>query len=269
MAETLGGVIPGNLGSDFALPPPSPIRTRTTRPGSCSRLLLPLRPAAFPAGGKSRESLKNHPAKIETPRSLCPGSEPCSLKPTRARRHLVHGIPKNQRRELLAFLLASLLPAICRVETFQIVRGADLDPARGAIFYKQTQQLIRYCQAARQLGNVAAKTARLSSCGSSRHRSDGKYSGPYEACVQDAVTTFDSFVRQCVKQLLLHVPMTPARRGRLERMYSHDRATVEQQLSTVFDIWVTQETEPLRCKVAALMFHRRDVYEHNGGDDDK
>jgi hypothetical protein len=93
--------------------------------------------------------------------------------------------------------------------------------------------------------------------------------GQYEACVRDAVAAFDSFVGQYVKQLIQRVPMTPARKARLENGRFHNLQSVATQLKEVFDISILDGLNPDDVEFATLMFHRRHVYEHRGGEVDE
>lgn len=93
--------------------------------------------------------------------------------------------------------------------------------------------------------------------------------GPYEACVRDAVAAFDSFVSQYVKQLIRHIPLTPARRHRLENGPFHNLEMVANELKTTFDIDILDGLKPDDIEFGKLMFHRRHVYEHEGGEADE
>lgn len=95
-----------------------------------------------------------------------------------------------------------------------------------------------------------------------------KAGGQYEACVRDSVAAFDSFVSQYVKQLIRHVPLTPARRNRLENGCFHNLQLVATELKETFDIDILDGFEPDDVEFAKLMFHRRHVYEHEGGEAD-
>jgi len=92
--------------------------------------------------------------------------------------------------------------------------------------------------------------------------------GPYEDCVRDTVAAFDSLVSQYVKELVRKVSMTPARKNRLESARFHNLAAVTAELKGVFDINVMAGVSDEDEKFGALMFHRRHVYEHNGGEAD-
>jgi hypothetical protein len=93
--------------------------------------------------------------------------------------------------------------------------------------------------------------------------------GPYEACVKDAVAAFDSFVGQYISELVKRVPMTPERRIYLEKRRFHNFQAVETDMRQMFDINIAKDMSAEEKTFATLMFHRRHVYEHLGGEADK
>lgn len=93
--------------------------------------------------------------------------------------------------------------------------------------------------------------------------------GKLESCVKDAVAAFDSFADQYRKQLLELVPLTPARRGRFERFHFHNLQTAASGLKEVFDIDIVAGIGADDLAFITLMFHRRHVYEHKGGEADE
>jgi hypothetical protein len=97
-----------------------------------------------------------------------------------------------------------------------------------------------------------------------------KTGGPFEACVRDAVSAFDSFAGNYAAELVRLVPMTPQRRGAVEGMRFHALRPAANLYSKVFDIDLFSKLSPDDVAFAERMFHRRHVYEHNGGEaDDK
>lgn len=92
--------------------------------------------------------------------------------------------------------------------------------------------------------------------------------GPYEDCVRGTVAAFDSVVSQYVKELTRRVPMTPARKNRLESARFHNLASVTSELKSIFDINIATGVSAEDQKFGARMFYRRHVYEHNGGEVD-
>jgi hypothetical protein len=92
---------------------------------------------------------------------------------------------------------------------------------------------------------------------------------PYEACVRDAVAVFDSSVGRYVEQLILQVPLTQARKNRMENKRFHNLALVAGELKEIFDIDILDGLKTEDVEFATLMFHRRHVYEHKAGEADE
>jgi hypothetical protein len=93
--------------------------------------------------------------------------------------------------------------------------------------------------------------------------------GPYEACVRDSVAAFDSFVGQYVVQLVRQVPLTTSRKTRLENRRFHNLQIVADELKEIFGIDILDGVKSDDVEFARLMFHRRHVYEHKGGEADE
>jgi hypothetical protein len=91
---------------------------------------------------------------------------------------------------------------------------------------------------------------------------------PLEAAVPDAVSAFDSVARQYAKQLAKWVPMKPERRASLEGALFHNLKNAEN-LKAWFGIDLYQDLDTHDIDFIRLMFHRRHVYEHNGGEVDQ
>jgi hypothetical protein len=89
--------------------------------------------------------------------------------------------------------------------------------------------------------------------------------GGYESCAAEAVGAFDTFVAQYVKQLARLIPLRSSRKARLERMRFHNLNTTATELNGAFDIDILDGLGADDIAFAARMFHRRHVYEHNGG----
>ncbi|UOV05618.1 hypothetical protein MUU77_09845 [Pseudoxanthomonas sp. F37] len=83
-------------------------------------------------------------------------------------------------------------------------------------------------------------------------------------CVRDTVSAFDSTVRQIVQQLIRHVPLIPARRSALEVSY-HSLDKVAVAITSAFGIDLLEGLSGSDQQFVVRMFHRRHVYEHNGG----
>ena len=92
----------------------------------------------------------------------------------------------------------------------------------------------------------------------------------YETYLKDIVSAFDSFAHNICKQFVLHVPMTSRRQKEWKGKSFHNLSLCEEALRDVFDINIFKNITEEDKKFAILMFHRRRVYEHFGGEvDDK
>ncbi|MGH7147014.1 MAG: hypothetical protein ACREIJ_03835 [Nitrospiraceae bacterium] len=91
----------------------------------------------------------------------------------------------------------------------------------------------------------------------------------YEVCVKDAVSAFDSYARQIAKQMASRIPMTLGRRKEWENKLFHNLKPRAEEFKTVFDINLFTGLTQDDIDFATLMFHRRHVYEHNGGEVDE
>jgi hypothetical protein len=90
-----------------------------------------------------------------------------------------------------------------------------------------------------------------------------------ETCVKDAVSAFDSFARQFARQMASRIPMTLNRRKEWESKIFHNLKPRTEELKTIFDINVFEDIPQNDINFAILMFHRRHIYEHNGGEVDE
>lgn len=92
---------------------------------------------------------------------------------------------------------------------------------------------------------------------------------PPEDCLRDAVGAFDSFMAQFAKELARTIPMTERRRQRLQTQSFHDLKDMRATFNDWFDIDVCLGMKEVECRYVEIMFHRRHVYEHNGGEVDQ
>lgn len=150
-----------------------------------------------------------------------------------------------------------------------------------AFYYaEERQQNLFKCVACGKVNDVLGRYAYCGSCGTRNDlqelekiiqgiRDRANNGGPYEGCVKDAVAAFDSFAGQYAKQFLTRVPMTPARKSRLERAHFHNLASAAEIFRAIFDIDILAGISAEDVAFATLMFHRRHVYEHKGSEADE
>jgi len=90
-----------------------------------------------------------------------------------------------------------------------------------------------------------------------------------EDCLRNGISAFDSVVAQLAKELVRFVPMTKHRSARLEGQRFHNPAELRSVMSDWFDIDMVSGIKDAEWSSIVRMFHRRHVYEHNGGEVDQ
>ena len=211
---------------------------------------------------------------------LCPY---CSYK-AEAYHHFLTEAQQRYVKEycdLLSDALHSGKPAKHTIDMDAVAEAVGKDHAKPAFYYaEERQQNLFTCAACGEVNDVLGTYAYCGSCGTrndlqelemtlQRIRDRINDGGPYETCVKEAVAAFDSFAGQFAKQLLARVPLTPGRRSRLERAHFHNLTTVSELFRTIFDIDILNAVSVEDIAFATLMFHRRHIYEHKGGEADE
>lgn len=156
------------------------------------------------------------------------------------------------------------------------------DTKKPPFYYaEESQQNKVTCKACGAFNDILGTFGYCSSCGTRndlqelsentipRLRDRINAGGPYEACVRDSVAGFDSFVGNYVTQLVHRVPMTPKRRNQLRDRPFHNLQSVASELNEIFGIDILDGLTSEEVCFATLMFHRRHVYEHKGGEADE
>lgn len=183
--------------------------------------------------------------------------------------------------DLLSDALHSGQPGQHTIDMDAVAEAVGKSHAKPAFYYaEERQQNLFKCAACGEQNDVLGTYAYCSSCGTRNDlqelektiqgiRDRVNSGGPYETCVKEAVAAFDSFAGQYAKQLLARVPLTPARKSRLERAHFHNLATASEIFRVIFDIDILSGVSAEDVAFATLMFHRRHVYEHKGGEADE
>jgi hypothetical protein len=183
--------------------------------------------------------------------------------------------------DLLMNVLDSGQPGEYTIDMDAVAEAVGRNHPKPAFYYaEERQQNLFKCLACGEINDVLGTYAYCGSCGTRNDLQELKKTikgirtringgGPYEACVKDIVSTFDSFAGQYAKQLLARVPLTPARKSRIERALYHNIETASDIFHEIFDINIVSGIDPKDVDFAKLMFHRRHVYEHKGGEADE
>ena len=163
-----------------------------------------------------------------------------------------------------------------------VADAAGKDQQKPPFYYAEESQQNKFnCAECHSFNDILGKFGYCSVCGTRNDlqelsektvpalRDRINSGGAYEACVKEAVAAFDSFVGQYVTELLRHIPLTPGRRNRLTERRFHNLGQVAAELRETFDIDIFDGIDAEGVSFAKLMFHRRHVYEHKGGEVDE
>jgi hypothetical protein len=183
--------------------------------------------------------------------------------------------------ETLSKALESGQPGEYVIDMDAVADAAGKDSPKPTFYYaEEKQQNLFTCRACDGLTDVLGTYAYCSLCATRNDlqelelrieaiRQRANSGGPHEACVRDAVAAFDSFASQYSKQLLSRVPLTRARRAKLERSHYHNLEPAAEIFETVFGIDILDGIDADDRTFGMKMFHRRHVYEHKGGEADE
>jgi hypothetical protein len=164
-----------------------------------------------------------------------------------------------------------------------VVADATHSDEEKPAFYvsEQSQQQKFSCVACGEFNDILGRFGYCSRCGTRNDLADFegrsipeirdrlKAGGTAENAVRDGVAAFDSVVGQYAKQLVSLVPLSKARKSRLERQRFHDLAEARAVFKNCFDIDLCAGMKDADIQATALAFHRRHLYEHNGGEVDQ
>lgn len=204
----------------------------------------------------------------------------CGLRaPTHAFRTL------GQRAYVLAFceLIESAVNAgeSATIDMDALADKVGKDTEKPRFYYSEVSQQNQFtCGACDAWNDVLGRYAYCSSCGTrndvaeleaaiDRIRTQMNGGGAPEACVKDVVSAFDTAARKMVDELVRRVPMTTARRNRLKDKRFHDLRPRAADLKELFGIDVFDDFQANDLDFTVMMFCRRHVYEHSGGEVDE
>lgn len=185
---------------------------------------------------------------------------------------------------------AVLLGALENVDNGEVT--IDMDEVADAVvksasdrptFYiaEESQQCKFRCRACNEYNDILGRFGYCSLCGTRNDliefedkivraiRERLNTGAPPHDGVRDAVAAFDTFVAQYAKQLAEQVPMTARRIERLTKYSFHDLDDVRTVLKDWFDIELCTDMKGNEIADVKLMFYRRHIYEHNGGEVDQ
>jgi hypothetical protein len=151
--------------------------------------------------------------------------------------------------------------------------------ARPAFYVSEESQQHKFtCRACDEFNDILGRFGYCSHCGTRNDLSEFENrtvvlirerlnsGAPPHDCVRDAVAAFDTLVGQYAKQLAEQVPLTTRRIERLTKHSFHDLDEVQTVFRNWFDIDICVGIGDGEIARVKLMFFRRHLYEHNGGE---
>lgn len=146
---------------------------------------------------------------------------------------------------------------------------------------EQSQQRKFECLACEGFNDILGRFSYCASCGTRNDLTDFEVTAvpairdqlnngiAHENCLRNAISAFDSVVAQLAKELVRFVPMTRRRMSRLEGQRFHNADELRTVMHDWFDIGLEDGIKDGEWASVVRMFHRRHVYEHNGGEVDQ
>jgi hypothetical protein len=210
----------------------------------------------------------------------------CPYCATRGQRHVflsdAQRLYLRQYCEVLSKALNSDEDGDYVIDMDAVAEAAGKDTEKPPFYYaEESQQNEFVCSACDEINDILGTFGYCSSCGTRNDLQEFEHKtvpdirnrinsrGDYEACVKDSVSAFDSLAGSYARQLLQRIPMRPGRRARIERMRFHNLEATNSEIKSALDIDIYEGMNPDEVAFARLMFHRRHVYEHKGGEADE
>lgn len=168
------------------------------------------------------------------------------------------------------------------IDMDSVAEAAGKEGEKPAFFVsEQSQQRKFKCSACDEFNDILGRFGYCSACGT---RNDAtEFENNIVATIRDqlnngaspddslrnSISSFDSVVAQFAKELVRSVPMSRRRVARLEGQRFHNPAELRKVMRDWFDIDIATGVLDAEWNFIVRMFHRRHVYEHNGGEVDQ
>ncbi|MCE4225915.1 hypothetical protein HCU64_19360 [Methylobacterium sp. C25] len=198
-----------------------------------------------------------------------------------------HHTLSDAQRRYVEHYCKTLVDALSRIDNGEVIidmdaiaTSVDTPDQRPEFYVSEEQQQHQFdCEACGGFNDVIGAYVFCSSCGTRNDhailrtqmeasRTRLNQGNKPEDCVRDAASHFDSFIGQISNQLVYQIPMTKARKSRLQRNRFHKFEEVCSVFLNWFDIDLAKGINKSDRDFINLMFLRRHVYEHNGGEVD-
>ena len=166
---------------------------------------------------------------------------------------------------------------VYEIDMDAVADAAGKDGEKPAFYVsEQSQQSKFVCATCEEFNDIIGRYGYCSCCGTRNDIEDFTFAiarireklnnkeAP-DACLREAVSTFDSFVAQYARQLASMVPMTKGRKNRLREQSFHGLEDARKLFSEWFDIDIAAGLKEGELAFVKTRFFRRHVFEHSGG----
>jgi len=183
--------------------------------------------------------------------------------------------------ELITDAMASDSDGEFVIDMDQVADAVGKDTEKPPFYYAEVSQQNKFnCEACGGFNDILGRYGYCACCGTHNGLAELKRDihginariqngTEYENCARDTVAAYDSFARQFSRQFAARIPMVPARQKDWGRKLFHQLKSCAESLQSVFGINLFNNLKQDEIDFAIRMFHRRHVYEHNGGEADQ
>jgi hypothetical protein len=168
------------------------------------------------------------------------------------------------------------------IDMDSVAEAAGTEGEKPAFYVSEQSQQHKFnCRACEEFNDIIGRFGFCSACGTRndlmefeerivpaiRDRLNG--GATPSDCVRDGVAALDTCIAQYAKALVELVPMIERRKKRLTGARFHDLTEVRKTFLKFFGVDLCVGMKDDEIDFATRMFHRRHVYEHNGGEVDE
>ena len=184
--------------------------------------------------------------------------------------------------DVLSDALAPTNGGAIEIDMDEIADASGVEGQQPSFYVSEESQQRRFhCSACNEFNDILGRFGYCSLCGTRNDQSEFenetipdirqrlRNGTRPEDCVRDGVAAFESLIGRITRELARMVPMTPTRKQRLLKQRFHNLTNARETLAKWFDINLGSGISPNDWDRTVLMFHRRHVYEHNGGEVDQ
>lgn len=169
-----------------------------------------------------------------------------------------------------------------KIDMDAVADATGMEGERPAFYVSdQSQQRKFKCKACDEFNDILGRFGYCASCGTRNDivdfevetiaaiRTQLNDGAAPEECLRNAISAFDSVVAQFAKEFVRYVPMTQRRASRLKGQRFHNPEELRKVILDWFDIDIADGIKSMEWSSTVRMFHRRHIYEHNGGEVDQ